>query len=52
MMHRIRLAVQSRSFRKAGGSKVEEDETFIVGKARNMHKHKRKERITATGGKG
>jgi len=39
MMHRIRLAVQSGSFRKLGGegSEIEADETFIGGKARNMH---------------
>lgn len=43
MLHRIRLAVQSKSFVKLGGpgSEVEVDETFIGGKARNMHKHKR-----------
>src|SRR5207249_447123 len=31
---------------------VEADETFIGGLARNMHKGKRKEKITGTGGKG
>jgi transposase-like protein len=43
MLHRIRLAVQSGSFVKLGGSggHVEVDETFIGGKARFMHKHKR-----------
>jgi hypothetical protein len=43
MLHRIRLAVQSKSFAKIGGpgSEVEVDETFIGGKARNMHKAKR-----------
>lgn len=53
MLHRIRLAVQSRSFRKLGGgsSEVEADETFIGGKARNMHLSKRQRRITGTGGK-
>ena len=30
---------------------VEVDETFIGGKARNMHKDKREEKITGTGGK-
>jgi transposase-like protein len=35
---------------KLGGD-VEVDETFIGGKARNMHLHKRAERITGTGGK-
>ena len=53
MMHRIRLATQSGSFRKLGGdgSEVEVDETFIGGKARNMHVSKRQRRITGTGGK-
>ena len=39
MLHRLRLAIQSRSFDKFGGS-VEVDETYIGGKARNMHKAK------------
>jgi transposase-like protein len=43
MLHRIRLAMQSKSFVKIGGSgsEVEVDETFIGGKARNMHKAKK-----------
>src|SRR6266404_1217725 len=43
MLHRIRLAMQSNSFTKMGGpgSEVEVDETFIGGKARNMHKSKK-----------
>lgn len=44
MDHRIRLALQSGSFVKLGSdpnSKVEVDETFIGGKARNMHKSRR-----------
>lgn len=54
MMHRIRLAMQSGSFKKAGGdgSEVEVDETFIGGKARNMHVAERKRKIKGTGGKG
>jgi len=53
MMHRIRLAMQSRSFKKLGsdGGEIEVDETFIGGKARNMHLSERKRRITGTGGK-
>ena len=35
---------------KASGH-VEADETFIGGKARNMHVAERKRRITGTGGK-
>ena len=37
MLHRIRLAMQSGSFDMLSGT-VEVDETFIGGKARNMHK--------------
>ena len=53
MMHRVRLAVQSGSFRKLGGegSEIEADETFIGGKARNMHVDVRQRRITGTGTK-
>jgi hypothetical protein len=53
MMHRIRLAMQSKSFLKLGkdGKEVEVDETFIGGKSRNMHIDKRERRITGTGGK-
>ena len=40
MLHRLRLAVHAKSFDKMGGH-VEVDETFIGGKARNMHKAKR-----------
>jgi transposase-like protein len=53
MLHRLRLALQSGSVNKIGGpgSEVEVDETFIGGKARNMHLSKRERRITGTGGK-
>ncbi len=50
MLHRIRLAMQDENFGKLGGH-VEVDETFIGGKARNMHLDKRERRITGTGGK-
>jgi transposase-like protein len=52
MLHRIRLAVQSKSFAKIGGpdsAPIEVDETFIGGKARNMHRAKR-ERMSRNGG--
>ena len=41
MLHRLRLAIHAKSFDKMGGQ-VEVDETFIGGKARNMHAAKRK----------
>ncbi len=50
MDHRIRLTLMSGSFEKLSGH-VEADETFIGGKARNMHLSKRQRRITGTGGK-
>jgi transposase-like protein len=48
--HRIRYALHEGSFDKLSGE-VEVDETFIGGKARNMHVDKRERRITGTGGK-
>jgi transposase-like protein len=50
MNHRIRFALHSGSFDKLSGE-VEADETFIGGKARNMHAAKRAAKITGTGGK-
>jgi transposase-like protein len=50
MDHRIRFALYSGSFDKLSGE-IEADETFIGGKARNMHAGKRAARITGTGGK-
>jgi transposase-like protein len=43
MLHRIRRAMQGGTFVKMGGpgSEIEVDETFIGGKARNMHKSKK-----------
>jgi transposase-like protein len=43
MAHRLRLALQHGSFGKLSGD-VEVDETFIGGKARNMHVAQRKRR--------
>ncbi len=47
MLHRIRLAMQQGSLLKLGGNggEVEADETFIGGKARNMHKDVKARRI-------
>jgi transposase-like protein len=50
MLHRIRKTMQDDSGIKFSGE-VEADETFIGGKARNMHITKRERRITGTGGK-
>lgn len=53
ILHRIRLAMQAGSLIKVGGNggEVEADETFIGGKARNMHIAVRDRRITGTGTK-
>jgi transposase-like protein len=50
MDHRIRCALGMSPADKLSGH-VEADETFIGGKARNMHVSKRQRRITGTGGK-
>jgi transposase-like protein len=51
MGHRIRLALQTGSTVKLGGTsgEVEADETFIGGKARNMHKSVKARRISGQG---
>lgn len=51
MNHRIRKAMQCGTFKKLAGE-VEVDETYIGGKARNMHKWKRAQKIKGTGGSG
>lgn len=51
MLHRIRLAMQDEISGSKLSGHVEVDETFIGGKARNMHLDKRERRITGTGGK-
>ena len=51
MMHRIRLALQDSNGGKLSGE-VEIDESFIGGKARNMHKGKRAEKIKGRGSDG
>jgi transposase-like protein len=48
MNHRIRLAMQVGSFEPIDGH-AEVDETFIGGKARNMHRDVRKRKIKGTG---
>jgi len=51
MLHRIRLAAQNKTFNKLAGE-VEVDETFIGGKARNMHATERAEKIHGRGPDG
>lgn len=44
MLHRLRLALQNKSLMKLGGDggEVEADETFVGGKAKNMHNSRRR----------
>ncbi len=51
MLQRIRLALQDRNSGGKLSGEVEVDETFIGGKARNMHKQVKARRITGTGSK-
>jgi transposase-like protein len=50
MDHRIRHALTLGTINKLSGQ-IEADETYIGGKARNMHYSKRATKITGTGGK-
>jgi transposase-like protein len=51
MLHRIRLAMQTKSLVKLGGrgTEVEVDETFVGGKARHMHRSVHQRRILQGG---
>jgi transposase-like protein len=51
MLHRIRLALQNGTFEKLSGE-IECDETFVGGKAKNMHKSKRERVIKGRGSVG
>src|SRR2546423_13421909 len=51
MLHRIRLAMQDGSIEKFSG-KIEADETFIGGRARNMHADKRAKTRSLQKGRG
>ena len=51
LLHRIRLAMKTGSFLKMAGT-VECDETFIGGKAKNMHKERRENLIKGRGAVG
>ena len=52
MLHRIRLAMQGENAAKLGtdGGEVEADETYIGGKARNMHKDRKARLLQGKGG--
>jgi transposase-like protein len=49
MLHRIRLTMQDEVLGSKFSGEVEADETFIGGKARNMHKNVKARRITGQG---
>lgn len=51
LLHRIRLAMQTGTFKKLSGH-IEIDETFIGGLARNMHRSEKARKIHGTGGMG
>jgi transposase-like protein len=51
MLHRIRYAMKTGSFEKLSGE-VECDETFVGGKAKNMHKSKREKKVQGRGSVG
>lgn len=51
VLHRIRKAMENGSIEKLSGT-VEVDETFIGGKAKNMHKSKREKLIQGRGSVG
>lgn len=51
MLHRVRMAMRTGSFRKLGGT-VESDETYVGGKSINMHAAKRAKVILGRGGVG
>ena len=52
MLHRLRAALQRGGGIVRSNGVYECDESFIGGKARNMHADKRAEKITGTGGSG
>lgn len=50
LLHRVRLAMQDELTGGMLGGEVEVDETFIGGKARNMHKDRKKRASSVNGG--
>jgi transposase-like protein len=51
MLHRLRTAAQEDSHKEPLFDEVECDETYVGGKAGNMHKARKARKITGTGGK-
>lgn len=51
LLHRIRVAMKTGSFTKFAGV-CESDETYVGGKAKNMHRSRRHERIAGRGSVG
>lgn len=51
LLHRIRLAMKTGSFLKMSGT-IETDETFVGGKAKNMHQERRANLIKGRGAVG
>lgn len=51
MLHRIREAMRTGTFRKLSGT-VESDETFVGGEAKNMHRKVREKKIKGRGAVG
>jgi len=49
VLHRLRKALQNGSFAKLAGE-IEVDETYIGGKARNMHKDRKAKKLQGKGG--
>jgi transposase-like protein len=52
LLHRVRLAMQSKNAGKLGGGsgQIEADESYIGGKARNMHKDRKARVLQGKGG--
>lgn len=48
LMHRIRLAMETKTFERLSGE-VEADETYVGGLAKNMHRDKLAAKITGSG---
>jgi len=52
VLHRVRLVLQTGTFEKKFAGTIEVDETFVGGKAKNMHYDKKQEKIKGRGATG